>query len=295
MARVGVGEPSGTPPSFQAWKDRRSPRPAGSGLDSPFPAACYNGAVSASTTKRGAAKRRGAESGGPASGLPSVIAIDGPVAAGKTTVGRALAVRLGYRFLDTGLMYRAVTWLALQRGLSLQDTDGLVVLAQGLDFQVTVPREGEEEAILVEGHPAQQDWLRSPQVEAWVSQVSAIPAVREALVAKQRALAKEGKTVMVGRDIGTNVLPDAPLKVYLDASPDERARRRHQERQARGEQADLEVARQEMERRDRMDQSREVAPLRQAEDARLVLTNGLNVEEVTQLLVKLAGAVSKAG
>ena len=291
MARVGVGEPSRTPLDLDPWQ---SFRPAGSGLDSRFPAACYNGAVPASTTKRGATQRQGAETGGPSPGPASVIAIDGPVAAGKTTVGRALAVRLGYRFLDTGLMYRAVTWLALQRGLSLEDTAGLVALAQGLDFQVTVPGETIGETVLVGGEDV-TPWLRSPQVEAWVSQVSAIPGVRQALVAKQRALAKEGKTVMVGRDIGTNVLPDAPLKVYLDASPDERARRRSSERQARGEQVDLEVARQEMERRDRLDQSREVAPLRKAEDARLVLTNGLSVEEVTQLLMKLAGAVSRAG
>jgi len=219
----------------------------------------------------------------------SVIAIDGPVAAGKTTVGRALAARLNYRFLDTGLMYRAVTWLALQRGVSIKDTNALVALAQGLDFQVTMPEGRASEVVLVEGQDVTTQ-LKGPQVEGHVSQVAAVAGVREALVARQRALAREGGIVMVGRDIGTNVLPDAPLKVYLDASMEERARRRYQEHLALGEVADLEAERQESKRRDQQDREREVAPLRRAWDARVVVTDGMGVEEVTQLLLKLAGA-----
>ena len=219
----------------------------------------------------------------------SVIAIDGPVAAGKTTVGRALALRLGYRFLDTGLMYRAVTWLALQQGVSTEDTGALVAMAQKLDFQVTMPDSSGSEVVLVAGQDITAQ-LRDPQVEGRVSQIAAFPGVREALVPKQRALAQEGGIVMVGRDIGTNVLPDAGLKVYLDASVEERAQRRYQERLARGEEADLEVERQEQERRDQQDRERQVDPLRTAHDARVVVTNGMGVEEVTRLLLKLAGA-----
>ncbi|MSQ40178.1 MAG: (d)CMP kinase [Dehalococcoidia bacterium] len=250
----------------------------------------YNGVVSGSTAKAGAGKHQGTPGGGSPPGPFSAIAIDGPGAAGKTTVGRALAVHLGYRFLDTGLMYRAVTWLALQQGVSLEDTEALAALARSLDFLVTTPTEAEEEVVLVEGRPVLRDWLRSLEVEERVSEVSALAGVREALVAKQRALAQEGRVVMVGRDIGTNVLPDAPLKVYLDASPEERARRRYLERRGRGEEADPGEARRELERRDRLDKGRQVAPLRIAEDAKVVLTDGLSVEEVTELLLKLAWA-----
>jgi cytidylate kinase len=187
-------------------------------------------------------------------------------------------------------MYRAVTWMALQQGVSLENTEALGAMARSLDFQVTTPTEAAEEVVLVGGRPVLRDWLRSPEVEERVSQVSAVAGVREALVAKQRALAREGQVVVVGRDIGTNVLPDAPLKVYLDASPEERARRRYLERRSRGEEADPGEARRDLERRDRLDKGRQVAPLRIAEDAKVVMTDGLSVEEVIQLLLNLAGS-----
>jgi len=250
----------------------------------------YNEAVFGPTAKAGAGKHQGTPGRDSPPGLFPVIAIDGPGAAGKTTVGRALAARLGYRFLDTGLMYRAVTWMALQQRVSLENTEALAALARTLDFRVTTPTEAAEEVVLVEGRPVLRDWLRSLEVEERVSQVSAVAGVREALVAKQRALAQEGRIVMVGRDIGTNVLPDAPLKVYLDASPEERARRRYLERRSRGQEADPEETRRDLERRDGLDKGRQVAPLRIAEDARVVMTDGLSVGEVTELLLKLAGA-----
>jgi cytidylate kinase len=222
---------------------------------------------------------------------PKVIAIDGPAAAGKSTVGRAVAQRLGYRYLDTGAMYRAVTWAALERGIPVDDEAAVTRLAESIEIDITPPMEedGRQYTVYVDGQDV--TWaLRRPEVDAAVSKVAAYPGVRHALVAQQRRLADRGGVVMVGRDIGTVVLPQADLKIYLDASAEERARRRYQERRARGEPADYEEILRDMRRRDEMDSSREMAPLRPAEDAVIVNTDGLSVEQVIERVMQLVEA-----
>src|SRR3990172_6939528 len=168
--------------------------------------------------------------------VPRVIALDGPAAAGKSTVGRRLAGSLGYPFLDTGSMYRAVTWAALQHGVDLGDDDALGDLASSLRIDVQRAPGEDSARILVDGGDV-TDHLRSPEVEAAVSLVSRVAEVREALVRAQRELAGRRPVVMAGRGKGTVVLPDADLKVYLDASVEERARRRHEEMASLGREA----------------------------------------------------------
>ncbi len=207
---------------------------------------------------------------------PSVIAIDGPVASGKTTVGRELARRLGYAFVDTGVYYRAVTIAALDAATSLDDEAALTRLADAM-----VVRLGDGgQSVSVDGVDVTSR-LRAPEVDAAVSAVAKVGGVRRAMVAQLRATAKGGDVVMVGRDIGTQVLPDA-AKVYLDASPEERARRRFRElmgtEQARSE---AEVLR-NLELRDTIDSGREDSPLRVAEDAWRIVTDGLDVTGVVE-------------
>ncbi len=219
---------------------------------------------------------------------PGIIAIDGPAAAGKSTVGKAVAERLSYRYLDTGAMYRAVTWIALQRGVDIQDEAAVTDLAGAIDIDITAPTDddGRQYTVLVDGQDV--TWaLRRPEVDANVSAVSAYPGVRQALLAQQRRIAGRGEAVVVGRDIGTVVLPDADLKIYLDASAEERARRRYQERLARGEPADYEAILQDMRRRDQLDSSRATAPLRPADDAVIVNTDGLSVKEVIDTVMSV--------
>src|SRR3990172_6010875 len=189
--------------------------------------------------------------------VPRVIALDGPAAAGKSTVGRRLAASLGYPFLDTGSMYRAVTWAALQHGVDLGDDDALGDLASSLRIDVQRARGEDSARILVDGGDV-TDHLRSPEVEAAVSLVSRVAGVREALVRAQRELAGRRPVVMAGRDIGTVVLPDADLKVYLDASVEERARRRYEELSALRQEVTPESVLDDLRRRDRIDSRRPV-------------------------------------
>ena len=221
-------------------------------------------------------------------GIPRVIAIDGPAAAGKSTVGRMIAARLGYPFLDTGAIYRAMTWTALHRGVDLSDEDALSDLAASISVDVGPPADGSIEpcTIFVDGEDVTSR-LRQPEVEAAVSLVSRVAGVREALLKVQRDLAGRNAVVMAGRDIGTVVLPRADLKVYLDASVDERARRRHAELSALGMDFSEEEVRRDLSRRDRIDSQRSVSPLRPAEDAIAIDTDGLTLEEVVQRLAEL--------
>ncbi|HXG41556.1 MAG TPA: (d)CMP kinase [Dehalococcoidia bacterium] len=220
-----------------------------------------------------------------------VIAIDGPSASGKTSVGREVARRLGYAFLDTGNIYRALTWLALQRGIDARDEEGLAALARATEVVLTGPDTGapEPSTILMDGHDVTPH-LRRPEVEAVVSQVSRVPAVRQALLEVQRRLARDGGIVMAGRDIGTVVLPNADLKVYLDASPEERARRRYLEMRQQGRQVSLEQVARELAVRDETDSRREAAPLRPAEDAVIVQTDGLTLAQVVARVMELVEA-----
>lgn len=219
---------------------------------------------------------------------PSIIAIDGPAASGKSTIGKRLADELGYLFFDTGLMYRAITWLALQRGLNLRDEAALTNLAETVPIEVQPASQGDGRAcdVIVEGEDITWD-TRRPEVDANVSVVSAYPGVRRALSAQQRRIGQRGRVVMVGRDIGTVVLPDADLKIYLDASAEERARRRYDEILARGKDADYEEILAKVIERDRIDSTRDVAPLKAADDAVIVDSDHLNAEEVYQHILAL--------
>ena len=215
--------------------------------------------------------------------LPLVIAIDGPVASGKTVVGRALAHRLNYRFIDTGLMYRAITALALERGISPEDEAALGELAEA--SSVTIEADGPSRVLA--GGADVTSRLRLPEVEQAVSYVSRVGRVRRAMVAQQRGMAAEGRVVMVGRDIGTHVLPDAPAKVYLEASREERGRRRHKEIAETGGSTPLQHVLANLELRDTMDSQRAEAPLRVAEDAMRLKTDGMSVDQVVERLLEM--------
>ncbi len=211
-----------------------------------------------------------------------VIAIDGPVAAGKSTVGRELARRLGLSYLDTGVMYRAITWLALRRKVSIADEAGLGRLAQ----ESTIRLAGQDGSTVVVSGERVGPELWEPQVVRNVSQVAQVPEVRRALVEQQRVLAAQGRMVMVGRDIGTVVLPDANLKLFITASAEVRARRRWLELRDQGQAPDFEQVLLETRERDRIDSQRADSPLIPAEDAVLVETDDLSAEQVTDLIIQ---------
>lgn len=215
------------------------------------------------------------------------IAIDGPVASGKTVVGRLLGQRLGYRVLDTGLMYRAIAWQGLRDGVELRDSESIARLVHEHDLEVRFKDIGES-LIFLDSRDVTPH-LRLPEVEQGVSQVARIPAVREAMVALQRSIGSEGQIVMVGRDIGTTVLPNAELKVYLTAGVEERAQRRYKELQGMRESVGYQQVLRDLQERDRLDLEREVAPLRPADDAIILPTDGLNVRDVVECVVSLLG------
>jgi CMP/dCMP kinase len=217
-------------------------------------------------------------------GIPKIIAIDGPAASGKSTLGHRLAQALGYLYFDTGVMYRAVTWLALNKNVDIADETEITALAEGAQIDVMPPtvQDGRAYTVVVNGRDITWD-IRTTEVERHVSPVSAYPGVRKALTTQQRRIGERGKVVMVGRDIGTVVLPEAELKIYLDASVEERARRRYAELLGRGESADYTAILESMRRRDQIDSGRKVAPLRPAEDARILCSDGLDADQVLEL------------
>ena len=219
---------------------------------------------------------------------PSTIAIDGPAASGKSTIGGLLAKALGYLYFDTGVMYRAVTWAALQRGIPIEDEAAVTALAENLTIEVLRPTadDGRQYTVLADGEDVTWD-IRREEVNQAVSPVSAYAGVRAALSAQQRRIARQGRIVMVGRDIGTVVLPDADLKIYLDASVEERAARRCQEMRERGLEADYESVLASLRRRDKIDSSRALAPLRPAEDAVIIDTTPLDVLQVLRRVLDL--------
>ena len=211
-----------------------------------------------------------------------MIAIDGPVASGKTSVGRALAARLGYRFVDTGLMYRALTLVALRRGIDPRDGAALGKLATETAITMETGPGGMSHVHADGGDVTAA--LRTAEVEAAVSVVAQVPAVRHAMVAQQQRIAEGGNVVMVGRDIGTKVLPGA-AKVYVTASPEERARRRHVELAASGSAPPLDEVRENLALRDTLDSERAEGPLRVADDAVLIETEGLAIDEVVDAVL----------
>ena len=220
---------------------------------------------------------------------PKIVAIDGPAASGKTTIANQLAERWKYLFFDTGVMYRAVTWLALEKQIPIKDEPAVSALAEKIQIDVEPPSkdDGREYDVLVDG--VDVTWhLRSPKVDAKVSKVSAYPAVRNALTKQQRRIGLRGQVIMVGRDIGTVVLPEADLKIFLDADVDERARRRFNQRIDRGEQVELPKILKKLKKRDKIDSTRKIAPLRAASDAVVINTDTLSVTDVLSEIEKYA-------
>lgn len=222
-----------------------------------------------------------------------IVAIDGPAGSGKSTVARALAAREHLTYLDTGAMYRAVTCAALERGVDVSDADAVAALARGLDISLTAGADGERLTVDGEDRTAQ---IRTPEVDASVSAVAAVPAVREAMVALQRKAAEAGDVVAEGRDIGTVVFPAAEVKVYLSADPSARALRRAVQRQggdtAKGASAQVDAAETaaieaELVARDKADSTREASPLRPAADAVHIDSTDLTVDEVCDRIASL--------
>ena len=225
--------------------------------------------------------------------IPSIITIDGPAASGKSTLGKLLADELDYLFFDTGVMYRAVTWAALHTDTPIENEAEISALAENTEIDVQPPSmdDGRNCDILVNGEDI--TWkIRGVEVEQNVSQVSAYKRVRTALSAQQRRIGLRGKVVMVGRDIGTVVLPEAELKIYLVASAEERARRRYREKLDRGEFANYPEILAAIRDRDQFDSSREHSPLRAAPDALILDTDRLNIhqafEQVWELVLEKA-------
>lgn len=221
-------------------------------------------------------------------GVVNIIAIDGPASSGKSTLGKRLADCLGYLYFDTGVMYRAVTWAAIQKKIPIQDETRVTELAETVQIDVRPPsrEDGRGYDVILDGQDVTWD-IRQAIVDANVSPVSAYAGVRRALTAQQRRIGLRGKVVMVGRDIGTVVLPEADLKVYLDASLEERARRRYEELHSRGILADPKEILQSLLARDQIDSNRTVAPLRPADDAVIIDSDRLDADQVLEMVKKL--------
>ncbi|MGQ9502447.1 MAG: (d)CMP kinase [Anaerolineae bacterium] len=222
------------------------------------------------------------------------IAIDGEAAAGKSTLGKLLAAKLGYLYFDTGVMYRAVAWAALRHGVDVRDEAAVTRLAEQIDIQVTSPNceSGQHYPVFADGVDVSSA-IREPGVDQVVSIVAAYPEVRRVLRERQRQIGLTHNVVMVGRDIGTEVMPDADLKIYLCAPIEERARRRYLELRVRGEGISYEEVLDSMRRRDHLDTHRTVAPLRVAEDAIVINTGDLSIEEMLAQVLEIVS--SKVG
>jgi CMP/dCMP kinase len=213
------------------------------------------------------------------------IAIDGPAAAGKSTVAKLVAENLSYIYIDTGAMYRALTLKALTKDVNLENAMELYTLLTQTQIQL-VPEKGGQ-FVYLDGNDV-TDKIRSQEVTNSVSIVSKHQSVREEMVSRQQRLAAGGGVVMDGRDIGTHVLPQAEVKVFLVASVEERAVRRHTENLEKGYSSDLQQLKEEIEKRDKLDSEREVAPLKKASDAKLIDTTALSIEQVVNRIVALA-------
>ncbi|TME80729.1 MAG: (d)CMP kinase [Chloroflexi bacterium] len=216
-----------------------------------------------------------------------VVALDGPASSGKSSVGAAAAPELGYRFCDTGLLYRAVTWLGLRERVDPAAGSAAVAeLVQLADEVHLAPdAQGRLDRVVVDGRDG-TDELHTAPVDEKVSDVSAIPEVRAALQPRQRALAREGGIVMAGRDIGTVILPDADLKIFLDASVEERGRRRAEERGVEANSQEGQAILAQLRRRDDLDRNRPVAPLRAASDAHVLRTDGNRFDQTVGMVVR---------
>ncbi len=219
-----------------------------------------------------------------------IIAIDGPSGAGKSSSSRQLAARLGYRYIDTGALYRIIGLLAWERHVSPDDGEGLAALCHDLPLRFVSESTGVR---IVLGERDITTAIRQPEVSQMASKVSAQPAVRQALLTLQRQMGQEGGVVLEGRDIGTVVFPDADVKFFLEASAEERGQRRYRELQQQGVSTTLEATLREMAERDQRDSERAHAPLRRAEDAIIVDSTTLSLDEVVHLLLQHVAAVRK--
>jgi CMP/dCMP kinase len=212
------------------------------------------------------------------------IAIDGPAAAGKSTVAKIVAEKLSYIYIDTGAMYRALTFKAIENQLNLEDEQSLVNMLRSTEIDLKPSNHGQ--LVLLDQKDVTNE-IRTSEVTNSVSIVAKHQLVREEMVRRQQAFAKNGGVVMDGRDIGTHVLPNAEVKVFLLASVDERAIRRHNENLQKGFPSDLEKLKEEIARRDKLDSEREVAPLKKADDAIEIDTTSLNIDEVVEKIMAL--------
>ena len=220
----------------------------------------------------------------------NVIAMDGPAASGKSTIGRMLADKLNYLFLDTGCMYRAVTLAVLENGVDVADETAVTQLAIQLDLDIQPANEeedGRHYSVFINGQDVTWD-IRRPDVDATVSQISSYLAVRQEMVRRQREFGQRGNVVMVGRDIGTVVMPDAPLKLYITASAEERARRRWLDREKQGHADGFTETLTDVERRDQIDSNRKHSPLRPAADAIIIDTTNRSPETIIAEILQLA-------
>lgn len=220
---------------------------------------------------------------------PLVVALDGPASSGKSSVGAAAAREVGFRFCDTGLLYRAITWVVLQRGIEPADPAALVALVD--EVELAADPLGRLARVLVDGRDV-TDQVHAPDVDRRVSEVARVGELRAALLQRQRAIASGGRIVVAGRDIGTVILPHAGLKVFLDASAEERARRRAEERGLDPAGPDAQAVLDELRRRDDLDRNRPVAPLRPAPDAVHIVTDGNTFE---QTVAEVVAAIHRAG
>jgi cytidylate kinase len=211
-----------------------------------------------------------------------IVAIDGPAGAGKSTLARRVAAKLGFVYINSGALYRAVALWAVRLAVSTSDMHRLEQLAKEAKIELTT---GEPRVLLNDEDVTEA--IREPEIAAAASQVSAVPAVRRALLSVQRAMAEKNSVVMEGRDIGSVVFPHAQVKIFLDADPQERARRRALELQNAGSPVNAESVAGEMQQRDQRDRTRSEAPLVQAPDAELVDTTGLSLEEVEEVILRL--------
>jgi cytidylate kinase len=220
--------------------------------------------------------------------ITEVVAIDGPAGAGKSTAARRLATLLGFAFLDTGAMYRAATWRALDRGVNLDDRAALALSTQQMDLRMD--ESGGKQTVLVDGRDV-TDAIRSPEVTRKIHRLDSIPEVRARLVELQRHVAARRPIVAEGRDMGTVVFPRAKCKFYLDASLDERARRRYEELRTKGIEVDFQALREEIESRDIRAMTRAISPLRPAPDAVRIDTTRITLDQVVEQMAALARTV----
>ena len=220
-----------------------------------------------------------------------MIAIDGPAGAGKSTVAKLVASRLGFAYIDTGAMYRAITWQALERGV-IGDPAAIEELAGSI--KITFMADGEANRVFADGREIPED-IRTPEVSAQASYVSSLGGVRSAMLVQPRALGRAGNVVMDGRDVGTCVFPAAEVKVFMTASSLERARRRYIELAAKGQKVDLAELQKEMAARDKADSERALAPLKKAADALEIDSTKLSIQQTAELIVNLARQKGVAG